>query len=122
MPIHGSATARPAVFLPDIPDLSPDILPTCQIAPPNWHANFQKVPLLGVPYGNVGSARTRAADWRSLRPRVNSRSEIRRKTGPRVDSKIREKSPLRGIFDLEPKTQSLILKMDFAPLGESELQ
>jgi len=50
-------------------------------------------------------------DWWSLRPRVNSRSEIRRKTGPRVDSKIREKSPLRGIFDLESKTQSLNLEV-----------
>ena len=59
----------------------------------------------------MGSAGTRAADWRSLRPRVNSRSEIRRKTGPRVDSKIREKSPLRGIFDLESKTQSLNLEV-----------
>jgi hypothetical protein len=50
-------------------------------------------------------------DWRSLRPRVNSRSEIRRKTGPRVDSKTRGKSLLRGIFDLESKTQSLNLEV-----------
>jgi hypothetical protein len=40
-------------------------------------------------------------DWALRgRGRRNSRSEIRRKTGPRVDSKVRGKSPLRGIFDL----------------------
>ena len=37
----------------------------------------------GLGYVDGPLAGTRAADWRSVRPRVNSRSEIRRKTGPR---------------------------------------